>query len=86
MIIMQVDPKKVRILQAPHKRDCIYQATRLETEGQIEPLVVYKIPFSTPESQYEYAVDVDHDDYQWQAESIIQAACWLGWPSILVTY
>lgn len=82
MRIYQVDPRLIRILDSPGMRDITYQANRLETEGQIEPMVVR--PVERPPFCYE--INTEHDEHFHLDEAIAQAACWLGWPTVLVTY
>lgn len=82
MKIYQINPKYIRIIDSPFIRDITYQASRLETEGQIEPIVVKEVW----DLFYQFEIDTQHDEHFHLDEAIVQAACWLGWPTILVTY
>jgi hypothetical protein len=72
MMIHLVSPHCVRLDETPHARDVAAQKRRLETEGQIEPVLVRRgmVPVL---------------DNWFYAPAQVVAARELGWETILVT-
>jgi hypothetical protein len=83
MDIYRVSPKMVMLYRVVHDRDIRVQVTRLEQEGQIEPIPV--VPVQIGDTTI-YRLDVDHPDYWHYSPEQVIAAIWLEWDDILVTY
>ena len=86
MEIYQVDPAQVRRRRSKmgmhvSESSWRYQAQRLETEGQIEPIEV--VHDDDPDALFPYMIK--HDAWVY-AEAQVIAAIELNWPTILVTY
>lgn len=78
-VIKQVDPKDVIVVRNASERDIKWQVRRLESEGQIEPVRVYRDPSGA------YNLDIDHPDYWVYSTELVLAARKLEWPTILVS-
>lgn len=80
MEIYHIHPYMVRPVRKCSIPDVTRQRLRLQQEGQIEPIVV------KPPKMGQYELDRDHPDYFYYSPELVEAAIWLEWDEILVTY